>query len=336
MSAPVADDPRLAVDVRDLTVRFPIRGSGILGRTAGHVHAVDRVSLSIPKGQTLGLVGESGCGKTTLGLSLLRLVQPFAGSVRINDIDVTTLKSGALRSARRHMQVVFQDPYASLSARKTVARSVGEPLSAHGIGSRRERELRVVELLERVGLPRSAAGRFPHELSGGQRQRVAIARALVLEPAFVVCDEPTSSLDVSVQAQVVNLLLDLQHELGLTYLFISHDLGLVKHVSDTIGVMHLGRLVELGTPQQLVSSPKHPYTAALLSAVPSADLEQLGQSRIVLKGELPDPRNPPSGCGFRLRCWRAFEPCPIHDPELRELEPDQWVACHLHSTEVAG
>jgi oligopeptide transport system ATP-binding protein len=319
-----------AVDVRELTVRYPVR-SGIFGRATSHVQAVDRVSLRIPKGQTLGLVGESGCGKTTLGMALLRLVQPTAGSVRINGIDVTTLKPGALRAARRHMQVVFQDPYASLSARKTIGRSVGEPLTAHGIGSRPERRRRVLELLERVGLPRSAADRYPHELSGGQRQRVAIARALVLEPAFIVCDEPTSSLDVSVQAQVVNLLLDLQRELELTYLFISHDLGLVKHVSDTIGVMHLGRLVELGTPQQLVSSPKHPYTAALLSAVPTADLDELGRSRIVLQGELPDPRNPPSGCGFRLRCWRAFEPCPAHDPELRELEPQQWVACHLHA-----
>ncbi|MGY1856541.1 ABC transporter ATP-binding protein [Modestobacter sp. SYSU DS0290] len=320
------------VSARGLEVHFPIR-SGVLRRTTGAVRAVDGVDLEIRRGETLGLVGESGCGKSTLGNALLRLVEPTGGTVTFDATDVTTLSAGDLRRMRRRAGMVFQDPFASLDPRRTVAQTVAEPLEVHGLHpGRRERAARVGELLELVGLDPAVAGRYPHEFSGGQRQRVGIARALAGEPDFLVCDEAIASLDVSVQAQVLNLLRGLQRRLGLTLLFISHDLSAVRHVSDRIAVMYLGRIVEVGPAAAVGSEPQMPYTQALLSAVPvpHPSVERT-RERIVLRGDVPSPAAVPSGCRFRTRCPYVFEPCDDVDPALQPAGvPDQLAACHLH------
>jgi oligopeptide/dipeptide ABC transporter ATP-binding protein len=321
------------VSARGLEVHFPIRSGGALRRTTGVLRAVDGVDLDVHRGETLGLVGESGCGKSTLGNALLRLVPPSGGTVTFDGTDVTALGGRGLRDLRRRAGMVFQDPFASLDPRRTVAQTVAEPLEVHGLhGGRRERAQRVVELLELVGLDPAVAGRYPHEFSGGQRQRVGIARALAGEPDFLVCDEAIASLDVSVQAQVLNLLRRLQRQLGLTLLFISHDLSAVRHVSDRIAVMYLGRIVEVGPASAVGSDPQMPYTQALLSAVPVPHPElERSRKRIVLRGDVPSPANVPSGCRFRTRCPYAFEPCPDVDPALQPVgAAGQRAACHLH------
>ncbi|MGY1840911.1 MULTISPECIES: ABC transporter ATP-binding protein [unclassified Modestobacter] len=337
-------DDDVLVSARDLQVHFPIR-SGVLRRTTGAVRAVDGIDLEIRRGETLGLVGESGCGKSTLGNALLRLVEPTGGTVTFDGTDVTALNARDLRRLRRRAGMVFQDPFASLDPRRTVAQTVAEPLEVHGLhAGRRERAARVGELLELVGLDPAVAGRYPHEFSGGQRQRVGIARALAGEPDFLVCDEAIASLDVSVQAQVLNLLRGLQRRLGLTLLFISHDLSAVRHISDRIAVMYLGRIVEVGPAAAVGSEPQMPYTQALLSAVPvpHPSVERT-RERIVLHGDVPSPAAVPSGCRFRTRCPYVFEPCDDVDPALQPAGvPGQLAACHLHGvvgtpvTEEAG
>ncbi|HSK55079.1 MAG TPA: ABC transporter ATP-binding protein [Jiangellales bacterium] len=315
-----------------LQVHFPVRSRGPLRRTNAAVRAVDGVDLEVHRGETLGLVGESGCGKSTLGNALLRLVEPTGGRVVFDGTEVTGLSRRDLRRWRRRTAMVFQDPYASLDPRQTVGETVAEPLEIHGLHpGRAARRARVGELLEMVGLAPGLRDRYPHEFSGGQRQRIGIARALAGEPDFVVCDEPIASLDVSVQAQVVNLLVSLQADLGLTYLFVSHDLAAVRHVSDRVAVMYLGRVVEEGPARDVAADPQHPYTRALLSAVPVPDpVRERSRERIVLTGDLPSPAAPPSGCRFRTRCPEAFEPCPRVDPALQDLGGDHGAACHLH------
>jgi oligopeptide/dipeptide ABC transporter ATP-binding protein len=321
------------VSARGVEVHFPIRSGGIRRRETGAVRAVDGVDLDIHRGETLGLVGESGCGKSTLGNALLHLVPPTGGTITFDGTDITGLRGRGLRDLRRRAGMVFQDPYASLDPRRTVAQTVAEPLEVHGLRSgRRERAARVTELLELVGLDPAVAGRYPHEFSGGQRQRVGIARALAGEPDFLVCDEAIASLDVSVQAQVLNLLRRLQRQLGLTLLFVSHDLSAVRHISDRIAVMYLGRIVEIGPATAVGTSPQMPYTQALLSAVPvpHPELERT-RRRVVLKGDVPSPAAVPSGCRFRTRCPYAFEPCDDVDPALQPVgAPGQLAACHLH------
>jgi oligopeptide/dipeptide ABC transporter ATP-binding protein len=323
----------ILLSAQDLQVHFPLRSKETGRRAAGVVRAVDGVDLDIRRGETLGLVGESGCGKSTLGNALLRLVEPTGGTVVFDGVDVTALDRRRLRGLRRRAGMVFQDPFSSLDPRRTVAQTVAEPLEVHNLRSgRRERAARVAELLELVGLDPAAAGRYPHEFSGGQRQRVGIARALAGEPDFLVCDEAIASLDVSVQAQVLNLLRRLQRQLGLTLLFISHDLSAVRHISDRIAVMYLGRVVEVGPAAAVGSDPQMPYTQALLSAVPVPHpaLER-ARRRIVLRGDVPSPSAVPSGCRFRTRCPYVFEPCPDVDPVLQPVgAPDQLAACHLH------
>ncbi|MCW2701804.1 MAG: dppF [Blastococcus sp.] len=324
----------ILVSARGLEVHFPVRSRGPARRGGGVLRAVDGVDLDIYRGETLGLVGESGCGKSTLGNALLRLVPPTAGTVTFDGTDLTTLGRKAMRDMRRRAGMVFQDPFASLDPRRTVAQTVSEPLEVHGLRSgRRERAARVGELLELVGLDPVVAGRYPHEFSGGQRQRVGIARALAGEPDFLVCDEAIASLDVSVQAQVLNLLRRLQRQLGLTLLFVSHDLSAIRHISDRIAVMYLGRIVEIGPASAVGSSPQMPYTQALLSAVPVPHpaLERSRQ-RIVLRGDVPSPSAVPSGCRFRTRCPAAFEPCPDVVPALQPVgeAPGHLAACHLH------
>jgi len=310
---------------------------GILRRQVGWVRAVDDVSFSVRRSETLGLVGESGCGKSTLGRAILQLYKPTAGSVRFEGKELTTASVRDLRPLRRNMQIVFQDPYASLNARLTVGSIIAEPLEIHHIGDRRERRRRVRELLEVVGLDANMAGRFPHEFSGGQRQRIGIARALALNPSFIVCDEPISALDVSIQAQVVNLLQELQVQYGLTYLFIAHDLSVVRHLSDRVAVMYLGKLVELTTRDALYSRPLHPYTMALLSAVPIPDpITERRRRRMILVGDVPSPVAPPAGCRFHTRCPFAKELCREVEPPLDEVEPDHRVACHFWSDIQAG
>jgi oligopeptide/dipeptide ABC transporter ATP-binding protein len=298
----------------------------------GHamVRAVDRVSLALRTGETLGIVGESGCGKSTLARLALRLIEPSGGAVRFAGEDLLALSPGALRSRRRDMQIIFQDPYASLDPRLSVGRLIAEPLAIHRVGDRAWRQRRVAELLELVGLPAEAARRYPHEFSGGQRQRIGIARAIALEPRLVIADEPVSALDVSIQAQILNLLLELKARLGLSYLFISHDLSVVEHVSDRVAVMYLGRVVELADAETLSRAPRHPYTQALLSAVPQPDAARR-QARIVLAGDLPNPEAPPSGCPFHPRCPQALPACRERPPETRWLGPgaDHLVDCHL-------
>jgi oligopeptide/dipeptide ABC transporter ATP-binding protein len=327
---PVPATGETLLEVRDLVKHYPVT-SGLLGRQVGLVRAVDGVSFTIRRGETLGLVGESGCGKTTTGRSILQLERPTSGSVRFEGQELTTLGPAALRAVRRRIQVIFQDPYSSLNPRMTVSQIVGEPLLVHGlVRSVAERTGRVQELLQQVGLLPQHGRRYPHELSGGQRQRVGIARALSLEPALIICDEPVSALDVSIQAQIINLLEDLQRQLGLTYLFVAHDLSVVRHISDRVAVMYLGRIVEIADRQTLYEAPRHPYTKALLSAVPIPDPEvEARREHVVLGGEVPSPLRPPSGCAFHPRCPIAIEECRRIRPELRALGPVQDAACHL-------
>ena len=319
------------LSVEDLEVHFPLPG-GRFGARDERVRAVDGVSFTVDRGATLGLVGESGCGKSTTGLALLRLVEPTGGRVVFDGTDLTRLPRRELRRLRRRIAMVFQDPYASLDPRHTVGGSVAEPLQVHGLHKgRAARRARLAELFELVGLSPVLLDRYPHQLSGGQRQRVGIARALAVEPDLVVLDEPIASLDVSVQAQVMNLLGRLQRELGLTYVFIAHDLSAVAHVSDTMAVMYLGRVVEIGDRESIYREPQHPYTRALLSAIPVPDpVEERQRERIVLTGEVPSPVHPPSGCRFRTRCPQAFEPCPRVDPRLQPVAGGVLAACHLH------
>ncbi|WGU92687.1 dipeptide ABC transporter ATP-binding protein [Paenibacillus dendritiformis] len=316
------------VQVENLKMHFPIKG-GPLGKTVGAVKAVDGVSFHITKGETLGLVGESGCGKSTTGRMLLRLLEPSEGSIYFEGQDITKLSGNELRKMRRNMQMVFQDPFASLNPRHTIGKILEEPLIVHGVKDRSERKRKVKELLEVVGLSSYHASRYPHQFSGGQRQRIGIARALAIHPKLIIADEPVSALDVSIQSQVLNLLQDLQQEYELTYLFIAHDLGVVRHISDRVGVMYLGQLVEISDTEELYDKPLHPYTQALLSAVPIADVTYR-RERIILEGDVPSPVNPPTGCPFHTRCPKAFEPCSAARPQLSEIDPGHYVACHLY------
>jgi peptide/nickel transport system ATP-binding protein len=329
---PTSGDAGVLVDVRGLSKAFPVH-SGLLRRVTGEVRAVDGVDFTIERGETLGLVGESGSGKSTVARLVLRLIDPSAGVVDFDGSDIAKLDARALKAARRDMQIVFQDPYSSLDPRSTVAASVGEPLTIYEGLKGRAREQRVLALLRQVGLGAEALSRYPHQFSGGQRQRIAIARALALQPALLVCDEPLSSLDVSTQSQVINLLDDLQEQLGLTYLFISHDLAVVRHISDRIAVMYLGRIVELGAAEEVYGRPTHPYTEALLSAIPVPDpVEQRRRSRIVLQGDIPSPLAPPSGCRFHPRCPYAMDVCRDVDPPAYTTPAGTTVYCHLHTS----
>ena len=317
------------VTVTDLKKHFPIM-KGVFRRQVGAVRAVDGISFDIYRGETLGLVGESGSGKSTAGRTVLRLEKPTAGSIRFEDQDLTELSSARLRKLRPRMQMVFQNPHSSLNPRMTVASIIGEPIVEHRSLGKQERRARIGELLELVGLDPTHANRYPHEFSGGQRQRIGIARAIALDPDFIVCDEPIAALDVSIQAQVVNLLERVQDELGLAYLFISHDMSMVRHIADRVAVMYLGRIVELAPVDQLYESPKHPYTRALHSAVPVPDPVVEGQRvRVILKGDIPSPANPPSGCPFHTRCPVARDRCTSEVPDNREIEPGHIVACHF-------
>ena len=333
MTAPPAQaDGQALLRARDVEKHFPIR-RGILQRTAGHVRAVDGVDLDVRPGETLGLVGESGCGKSTLGRTLVRLVEPSGGSISFEDRDVLALRGAGMKELRRHMQFIFQDPVGSLDPRMTVRQIVGEGLATHGIGSGRERDRRVREMLERVGLRPEAANRYPHEFSGGQRQRIGIARALVLHPKFVVADEPVSALDVSIQSQVLNLLVELKREFNLTYLFVAHNMAVVGYISDRIAVMYLGKVVELAPAAALYQRPLHPYTMALLSAIPEP-VPGRKRQRIVLRGDVPSPINPPSGCRFRTRCPLAQEICAEKVPPLEMKPQGHLAACHFAGTPV--
>ncbi len=329
MTTSSASEPKVLLRVENLKKHFPIM-QGIFRRQVGAVKAVDGISFDVYERETLGLVGESGCGKSTTGRVVLQLYPATEGNILFKNQDLAALKGERLRKLRPHMQMIFQDPMASLNPRMTVGSIVSEPLEEHNIGTNRERKVRVEELLELVGLNPTFANRYPHEFSGGQRQRIGIARALALNPEFIVCDEPIAALDVSIQAQVVNLLEDLQNELGLTYLFISHDLSMIRHIADRVAVMYLGKIMELADSKDLYGEPLHPYTQALLSAVPIHDpvLEEK-RERIILEGDVPSPANPPSGCRFRTRCPIAVERCAVEVPLWRELRPNHWVACHL-------
>jgi oligopeptide transport system ATP-binding protein len=322
-------DAEVLLRIEGLKKYFPVT-RGLLRRHVGDVKAVDGVSFEVYRGETLGLVGESGCGKTTTGRAVLQLYQPTAGRVLLDGVDLSTLNGSALRRMRRRMQMIFQDPYASLNPRMTVGGIVGAPLVIHGQLGGKARKQRVAELLELVGMNPYFVNRYPHEFSGGQRQRIGIARALALNPEFIVCDEPIAALDVSIQAQVVNLLKQLQRQLGLTYLFIAHDLSMVRHISDRVAVMYLGRVVELTDRDTLYNNPLHPYTQALLSAVPIPDpAVERERQRIVLEGDVPSPANPPVGCNFNTRCPLAEQVCFETEPEFKEVSTGHWVACHL-------
>ncbi len=326
--------------VSNLKMYFPITAGIVIRRHVGDVRAVDDISLDVRRGETLGLVGESGCGKSTTGRAILQVYRPTAGSVKFDGVELTTLRGEQLRSVRRRMQMIFQDPYASLNPRKTVGNIVSEPLTVHNLRTGKAREDRVKELFEIVGLNPNFINRFPHEFSGGQRQRVGIARALAAEPSFIICDEPISALDVSIQAQVINLLIRLQEEFGLTYLFIAHDLAVVRHISDRVAVMYLGKIVELTDRRSLYRTPLHPYTEALLSAVPIPDPKaevERERRRVILEGDVPNPSRPPLGCNFCTRCPAASRvmeekgiDCHKVEPRFAEARAGHWVACHLY------
>jgi oligopeptide transport system ATP-binding protein len=316
------------VQVRDLKMHFPITQGIIIQRKVGAIKAVDGISFDIVRGETLGLVGESGCGKSTTGRAMLQLYRPTAGEVYFEDQELTKLKGEQLRKMRRRMQMIFQDPYASLNPRMTVGDIIGEPLVVHSISKGKDRRERVQELLRVVGLNPYFVNRYPHEFSGGQRQRIGVARALAVNPDFIICDEPISALDVSIQAQIINLLEDLQSEFNLTYLFIAHDLSVVRHISDRIAVMYLGKIVELTDRQELYENPLHPYTQALLSAVPIPDpVVEEQRRRIILEGDVPSPANPPVGCNFNTRCPMVIDACYEEEPEFRDVGGGHWVAC---------
>jgi peptide/nickel transport system ATP-binding protein/oligopeptide transport system ATP-binding protein len=317
------------VEVRGLKKHFPIV-KGVFSRPAGTVHAVDGVSFHINPGETLGLVGESGCGKSTVGRTLLKLLEPTAGQILVRGEDITGLDGEAMQPYRRQMQMIYQDPYASLNPRMSAGEIVGEPLHIHRVAQNSERQHRVASLFERVGLRPELMSHYPHEFSGGQRQRIGIARALALNPELIVGDEPVSALDVSIQAQIINLLMDLQDELKLSYLFVAHDLAVVEHLSHRVAVMYLGRIVELTDKTSLFEMPLHPYTEALLSAVPIPKASARTRKRVILKGDVPSPINPPAGCHFHTRCLYAHSRCRSEAPALREVVPGHWAACHLH------
>ena len=315
------------LEVTNLKKYFPIKG-GVFSKTIGYVYAVDDVSFTVGKGETLGLVGESGCGKSTTGRSILRLIEPTDGKIHFEGQDVTALDKNAMRRLRREMQIIFQDPYASLNPRMTVGSIIGEPLEIHKIARGSEKTERVASLLQKVGLRAEDMRKYPHEFSGGQRQRIGIARAIALNPKLIVCDEPVSALDVSIQAQVINLLEDLQEEFGLSYLFIAHNLNVVEHISDRVAVMYLGQIVELASDVDLYNDPQHPYTEALLSAVPIPD-PTVKKKRIILEGDVPSPIDPPSGCHFHTRCMYKEKVCEEEAPEFKHIGGGHWVACHF-------
>jgi oligopeptide/dipeptide ABC transporter ATP-binding protein len=321
------------LEVEGLKKHFPIH-KGIFSKVSGYVHAVDGVSFKIGRGETLGLVGESGCGKSTVGRTLLKLLEPTDGTIRVAGEDITRLAGERLLPYRRRMQMIYQDPYASLNPRMTAGEIVGEPLIVHQIGTQEECRKRVAALFERVGLRPEAVSAYPHEFSGGQRQRIGIARALALNPELIVGDEPVSALDVSIQAQIINLLMDLQDEYKLSYLFVAHDLAVVEHISHRVAVMYLGRIVEMTDKRSLFEMPLHPYTEALLSAVPIPKRSARSRKRVILKGDVPSPINPPSGCHFHTRCPYAMPRCRQEVPTLREVAPAHWASCHLHDQGV--
>jgi peptide/nickel transport system ATP-binding protein/oligopeptide transport system ATP-binding protein len=313
------------VQVKNLVKYFPVRG-GVFQRVLAWVQAVDDVSFTVRQGETVGLVGESGCGKTTVGRTMLRLVEPTSGQVLFDGVEVFKLRGNELKGMRRNMQIIFQDPYASLDPRSPIGDSIAEGLKIHNIGDASQRFDTVIEMLRKVGLEDYHARRYPHEFSGGQRQRIGIARALALRPKFIIADEPVSALDVSIQSQVLNILKDLQAEFGLTYLFIAHNLSVVEHISDRVAVMYLGKMVEMADRDELFRNPLHPYTQALMSAIPVPD-PTLKRERIILQGDVPSPLNPPSGCRFHPRCPVAFDHCAVQEPVLKEVSPDHWTAC---------
>ncbi|HRQ33496.1 MAG: dipeptide ABC transporter ATP-binding protein [Anaerolineales bacterium] len=325
MTNDVVEKGETLVEVNNLVKYFPVR-AGLLQRVVNYVKAVDDVSFAVKKGETLGMVGESGCGKTTVGRTVLRLIEPTSGSVKFNGKNIFTMKQRELKKVRRDIQIIFQDPYASLDPRLPIGESVMEGLHIHQIGTRRDRVDIMLETLKKVGLESYHARRYPHEFSGGQRQRIGIARALALRPQFIICDEPVSALDVSIQSQVLNILKDLQTEFGLTYLFIAHNLSVVEHISDRVAVMYLGKMMELTTREELFRNPLHPYTQALMSAIPVPN-PHLRRERVILTGDVPSPLNPPKGCRFHPRCPVAIAKCSQEEPQLKELLPDHWVAC---------
>jgi peptide/nickel transport system ATP-binding protein/oligopeptide transport system ATP-binding protein len=326
-AAAPSDAPLL--EVQGLKKHFPIK-QGLLGRTVGQVYAVDGISFSLKQGETLGLVGESGCGKSTAGKSILRLIEPTEGTIKLEGVDITHLSRRDLRPYRREMQIIFQDPYSSLNPRMSAGSIVGEPLLIHNMTkTRKERDERVADLFKKVGLRPEQMDNYPHEFSGGQRQRIGIARALALNPKLIIGDEPVSALDVSIQAQVINLLVDLQREFNLSYLFIAHDLAVVEYISHRVAVMYLGKIAELTDKKSLFASPLHPYTEALLSAVPVPDPKAKKGKRIILTGDVPSPMNPPKGCTFHTRCPYVMDRCKVDVPALREIKPGHWVSCHL-------
>ncbi|MGD9185819.1 MAG: dipeptide ABC transporter ATP-binding protein [Desulfobacterales bacterium] len=318
----------MLLNVENLRVHFPIR-KGLFSKTIGYVYAVDGVSFDLSRGETIGLVGESGCGKTTTGLAVLRLIEPTGGKVSFQGVDISQRDKSQLRSLKREMQIIFQDPYSSLNPRLTVNQIISDPMEIHGVYPGKERAERVAYLLEKVGLTPEHGRRYPHEFSGGQRQRIGIARALTLNPKLIIGDEPVSALDVSIQAQIINLLIDLQAEFELSYIIIAHDLAVVEHICDRIAVMYLGKIVEMATYNELYTDPKHPYTKALLSAIPVSDPKAIKQ-RIVLKGDVPSPINPPSGCHFHPRCPYRMDACDKDEPPLKDIGTHHLVACYLY------